>query len=398
MFLSFICLFMCLGSVYSKSLQEINNDLQYIVKEMKSNNIIIDEEFEEAVHQFDNIVSNIPTLKQARGSDETTSRGSTSRELISFNTLKRLIKIFIDKYQSVYNSFQEFLDKWKNGEISEDVDSPVTSESIEKPESSENTKTPEASESLEKPESSKPSTESESLEKPESTEESTEESKEPGSSENTETSESFEESESAEESKESEPDVPEWLSQLMKTYEGIIDDFKEVYYPSLIFFDEFSSGVADKIKQSIKYFVLDLFRERLQFEQSKYGLEFLNRNNTYFKYFIEQGHNESEILKHVDEDLVCRNISMFNESKYYTLLTNSCEYIRECVNVFEFKIKSEDNTLEDQFNKITEKFNKLDSCYEESEEEEEPQPNRPHNRNNAWITSLLLSSFLLLVF
>jgi hypothetical protein len=389
LFMFLICFF---GGTFGKSLQEINNDLQYVVSEMKSKNIFTSADFEDAVGQFNSLIENINEVQNLK---------TSKKRDLPITTMTKLIKKFIDYYQHIYSSFEEFFEKWKNGEIPDISISPEQSENNSTSSEFNNSTQPENnSTNSSNEESSQEESSEESLDK-----ESSEESLDKESSEESLDKESSEESLDKEslDKEQSEEDIfdgaqePEWLLKLFEVYKDIIIELKEEFYPALIFFDNFTTGVVTKIDDKFKYLNFELLKNRFLLEKSTDGLMFNNFNNTYLNYFLEQGNSVDEIIMEVDLEYICPNITNFENSTFIDYIENVCNEFVQILKPIQF-LKEENNELNDRFNKIIEKFNILDSCIEESEEETPKQPTRPnYNRNGTTWTTILLGLFFLLV-
>ena len=108
-------LFCMFGSIFAKSLSDINYDLTHVLEEFQKYEIEIPDGFEESIYKLNNLYEDIFEDKHLKGK-------SSQNKYNSFDLLIELIRLFVEKYSNIYDSFEEFFYKWQHNEISESIE------------------------------------------------------------------------------------------------------------------------------------------------------------------------------------------------------------------------------------------------------------------------------------
>lgn len=346
-------LFCMFGGLFAKSLPDINRDLTYVLEEFQKYEIETPQGFNESIHELNTLCSEI--------FENGNLKGKVHHVFNPFEELTNLIQLFVEKYFNMYNSFEEFFEKWQKGEVevSESIgnnstDSNYTSEELPENNSTESNST---SEELPEDESSvdEPSVD-----------------------------------EIPEESNSTQLTYPE---ELLKLYEDIIEYMKFELYPALMYFKYFTEEIADVINHKSLGINYELFLNRLKFDMTLEGVEFRNSNNSYFKLFKEFNNSIEEII----EDYNFQPEKLFNETDQKYILNKT---LTELENVFNRKRSIKQNSEEElnrKFNDLLSKFDLLDSCVEKNETVINPEiPNT--NNGSSFISTIILAMFLLVLF
>lgn len=348
-------LFCMFGGIFTKSLPDINRDLTYVLEEFQKYEIETPKGFNESIHELNILCSEIFENRNLKG--------KTHYGYNPFEELTDLIRLFIEKYFNMYNSFEEFFEKWQKGEIE-------ISESI----GNNSTESNSTSEELQ---------EDESFVDESSFEESNS------------TIEEFSKDESSidelpEESNSTQLTYPK---ELLKLYEDIIEYMKLELYPALVYFKYFTEEIADVINHKTLAINYELFLNRLKFDMTPEGIEFRNANNSYFKLFKEFNNSIEEVI----EDYNFQPEKLFNETNQKYILNKT---LSELENVFNRKRTIKQNSKEEldrKFNDLLSKFDLLDSCVEKNETVINPPMPNTYN-GSSLISTIIIAMFLLLLF